>query len=116
MIFGLIFWYALLCLLLALAIFFASYLLVCPELSAGKLSAYECGFEPYGDARFAFDVRFYLIAILFLVFDLEISFLIPWVVSLKGVGAFGFSLMLIFLCVVTVGFIYEWLKGALEWE
>ncbi len=81
-----------------------------------KLSAYECGFEPFGDARRRFDVRYYLVAILFIIFDLEVAFLFPWAVALKRIGAFGFWSMLAFLGVLTAGFIYEWCKGALEWE
>lgn len=81
-----------------------------------KLSAYECGFESYGDARSTFDVRFYLVAILFIIFDLEVAFLFPWAVTLGEIGLFGFWSMMIFLGVLTVGFIYEWKKGALEWE
>ena len=81
-----------------------------------KLSAYECGFEPFDDARRRFDVRFYLVAILFIIFDLEVAFLFPWAVSLSRIGLFGFFSMLGFLGVLTVGFIYEWCKGALEWE
>lgn len=81
-----------------------------------KLSPYECGFEAFSDARLKFDVRFYLIAILFIIFDLEIAFLFPWAVSLKDIGLFGFFSMLSFLIILTVGFIYEWRKGALEWE
>ena len=81
-----------------------------------KVSAYECGFEPFDDARRRFDVRYYLVAILFIIFDLEIAFLFPWAISLKHIGAFGFLSMLGFLAVLTVGFIYEWNKGALEWE
>jgi NADH-quinone oxidoreductase subunit A len=81
-----------------------------------KISAYECGFEPFGDARGKFDVRFYLVAILFIIFDLEIAFLFPWAVSLKQIGAFGFFSMMFFLFVLTAGFVYEWKKGALEWE
>lgn len=81
-----------------------------------KLSAYECGFEPFGDARSKFDIRFYLVAILFIVFDLEIAFLIPWAINLKEIGLFGFWSMMIFLIILTVGFIYEWKTGALEWE
>ena len=83
---------------------------------AEKLSAYECGFEPFDDARRKFDVRFYLVAILFIIFDLEVAFLFPWAVSLGDIGMFGFLSMLGFLAVLTVGFIYEWCKGALEWE
>lgn len=81
-----------------------------------KLSAYECGFEPFGDARRRFDVRFYLVAILFIIFDLEVAFLFPWAVSLAKIGWFGFLSMMGFLGVLTVGFVYEWRKGALDWE
>jgi NADH-quinone oxidoreductase subunit A len=81
-----------------------------------KLSTYECGFEPFGDAQGKFDVRFYLVAILFIIFDLEIMFLIPWAVSLKKIGLLGFWSMMVFLGVLIIGFIYEWKKGALEWE
>ena len=81
-----------------------------------KLSAYECGFEPFNDSRMEFDVRFYLVAILFIIFDLEIAFLFPWAVSLGKIGLFGFVSMMIFLFILTVGFIYEWKKGALDWE
>ena len=81
-----------------------------------KLSAYECGFEPFEDSRMEFDVRFYLVAILFIIFDLEIAFLFPWAISLGNIGLIGFSSMMIFLLILTIGFIYEWKKGALEWE
>ena len=81
-----------------------------------KVSAYECGFEPFDDARRRFDVRFYLVAILFIIFDLEVAFLFPWAVSLKDIGWFGFLSMIGFLGVLTVGFVYEWCKGALDWE
>ncbi len=81
-----------------------------------KLSPYECGFEPFDDARIRFDVRYYLVAILFIIFDLEVAFLFPWAVSLGHIGMFGFWSMMVFLGVLTVGFIYEWRKGALEWE
>ena len=81
-----------------------------------KNSAYECGFEPFQDARHRFDVRFYLVCILFIIFDLEIAFLFPWAVTLGETGAFGFWSMMVFLAVLTVGFVYEWKKGALEWE
>ena len=81
-----------------------------------KLSAYECGFEAFDDSRMEFDVRFYLVAILFIIFDLEIAFLFPWAISLGNIGLLGFWSMIIFLSVLTVGFIYEWKKGALEWE
>lgn len=81
-----------------------------------KLSPYECGFEAFEDARMKFDVRYYLVAILFILFDLEIAFLFPWAVVLKEIGGFGFVSMMIFLAILVVGFIYEWMKGALEWE
>ena len=83
---------------------------------AEKLSAYECGFEAFDDARGRFDVRFYLVAILFIIFDLEVAFLFPWAITLGKIGLFGFWSMMIFLSVLTIGFIYEWKKGALEWE
>ena len=81
-----------------------------------KLSAYECGFEPFDDSRIQFDVRFYLVAILFIIFDLEIAFLFPWAITLGNIGLLGFCSMMIFLFILTVGFIYEWKKGALDWE
>jgi len=81
-----------------------------------KLSPYECGFEAFEDARMKFDVRYYLIAILFILFDLEIAFLFPWAVVLPEIGFFGFASMMVFLLILVIGFIYEWKKGALEWE
>jgi NADH-quinone oxidoreductase subunit A len=81
-----------------------------------KLSAYECGFDPFEDARRKFDVRFYLVAILFIIFDLEVAFLFPWAIALGDIGVFGWASMMGFLGILTVGFIYEWNKGALEWE
>ncbi|RPH45986.1 MAG: NADH-quinone oxidoreductase subunit A [Burkholderiales bacterium] len=81
-----------------------------------KLSPYECGFEAFEDARMKFDVRYYLVAILFILFDLEIAFLFPWAVSLDAIGFFGFASMMVFLAILVVGFIYEWKKGALDWE
>ena len=81
-----------------------------------KLSAYECGFEAFGDSRMKFDVRFYLVAILFIIFDLEIAFLFPWAISLGNIGSLGFWSMMIFLLILTIGFIYEWKKGALDWD
>ena len=81
-----------------------------------KLSAYECGFEAFDNARIEFDVRFYLVAILFIIFDLEIAFLFPWAISLGNIGLLGFYSMMVFLFILTIGFIYEWKKGALEWE
>ncbi|MCW5774102.1 MAG: NADH-quinone oxidoreductase subunit A [Rhodospirillaceae bacterium] len=94
----------------------ASFLLARQKPDSEKLSAYECGFEAFGDARGQFDVRFYLVSILFIIFDLEVAFLFPWAITLKETSLFGFWSMVTFLGVLTVGFIYEWKKGALEWE
>ncbi len=102
--------------ILSSIIFLLSYLLVFQKADQEKLSAYECGFNPFEDARLTFDIRFYLVAILFLIFDLEISFLFPWLISLKTISFFGFWIMIVFLILLTIGFIYEWFKGALEWE
>jgi NADH-quinone oxidoreductase subunit A len=101
---------------LAGAIVAASLVLARQRPDSEKLSPYECGFEPFDDARSKFDVRFYLVSILFIIFDLEVAFLFPWAVSLGKIGLFGFWSMMVFLLVLTVGFIYEWKKGALEWE
>lgn len=81
-----------------------------------KLSTYECGFNAFDDARMKFDVRFYLVSILFIIFDLEVAFLFPWSIALKDIGAVGFWSMMVFLGILTIGFVYEWKKGALEWE
>ncbi len=94
----------------------ASYIIVRQHPDSAKNSAYECGFEAFGDARHKFDVRFYLVAILFIIFDLEVAFLFPWAISLGKIGVFGFWSMMVFLTILTIGFIYEWRKGALEWE
>ena len=102
--------------LLSTIIFVLSYFLVFQKEDQEKLSAYECGFNPFEDARMTFDIRFYLVAILFLIFDLEISFLFPWVTSLNSIDWFGFWTMVVFLIILTIGFVYEWFKGALEWE
>ena len=83
---------------------------------SAKLSPYECGFEAFENSRMKFDVRYYLVAILFIIFDLEIAFLFPWAVVLDDIGMFGFVSMVIFLIVLVIGFVYEWMKGALEWE
>lgn len=101
---------------LCLALLLASKVLAPSNPDPEKLSAYECGFEAFDDARLKFDVRFYLVAILFIIFDLEVAFLFPWAVSLGEIGLFGFWSMVVFLAVLTVGFIYEWRSGALEWE
>jgi NADH-quinone oxidoreductase subunit A len=101
---------------LAAIIVLASYIVARQRPDSEKLSAYECGFDPFDDARGRFDVRFYLVAILFIIFDLEVAFLFPWAVALGDIGLFGFWSMVVFLAVLTVGFVYEWKKGALEWE
>ena len=107
-------------LLIALSLSFGfiilNYLLSPRKPDPEKLSAYECGFDPFDDSRMEFDVRFYLVAILFIIFDLEIAFLFPWAISLGKIGIFGFVSMMIFLAILTIGFIYEWKKGALDWE
>lgn len=94
----------------------ASYIVGKQRPYRNKLAAYECGFDAFDNARGKFDVRFYLVAILFTIFDLEVAFLFPWAVSLGKIGLFGFWSMVVFLGILTVGFIYEWRKGALEWE
>ena len=101
---------------LAVAMILASFVLARQNPNSEKLSPYECGFEPFEDARVRFDVRYYLVAILFIIFDLEVAFLFPWAVSLADIGVFGFWSMMVFLAILTVGFAYEWRKGALEWE
>jgi len=101
---------------LSLVIVLASFVVARQSPDSEKLSPYECGFEPFADARNKFDVRFYLVAILFIIFDLEVAFLFPWAISLGDLGLFGFWSMVVFLAVLTIGFIYEWKKGALEWE
>ena len=101
---------------LSIVIVGASYIVARQRPYSEKASAYECGFEAFNDARSQFDVRFYLVAILFIIFDLEVAFLFPWAVALGDIGVFGFWSMVIFLGILTVGFIYEWKKGALEWE
>ena len=101
---------------LGLLLILAAFILAVRHPDPEKLSAYECGFNAFDDARMKFDVRFYLVAILFIIFDLEIAFLFPWAVALGDIGLFGFWSMMVFLGILTIGFIYEWKKGALEWE
>ena len=101
---------------LSLVIVVASYIVARQRPDSEKASPYECGFEAFDDARSKFDVRFYLVAILFIIFDLEVAFLFPWAVALGDIGVFGFWSMVVFLAILTIGFIYEWKKGALEWE
>jgi NADH-quinone oxidoreductase subunit A len=107
---------------MAIAVFLSVVLILIPYLVArrrpdkDKNATYECGFDPFGEARHKFDIRFYLVAILFIIFDIEIAFLFPWAISLKKIGIFGFWSMMIFLAILTIAFVYEWKKGALEWE
>ena len=101
---------------LAMVLLLAPFLVAYKHPDPEKLSAYECGFNAFDDARMKFDVRFYLVAILFIIFDLEVSFLFPWAVVFGRLGLFGFCSMMVFLGVLTIGFIYEWRKGALEWD
>jgi len=101
---------------LSVAFVAMSYLVAKQKPDSEKVSAYECGFEAFDDARSKFDVRFYLVSILFIIFDLEIAFLFPWSISLGSIGVYGFWSMVVFLGVLTIGFIYEWRKGALDWE
>ena len=98
------------------ALLLAPFLVAYKSPDAEKLSAYECGFNAFDDARMKFDVRFYLVSLLFIIFDLEVAFLFPWAVAFRGIGAVGFWSMITFLAVLTVGFVYEWKKGALEWD
>ena len=101
---------------IGLALLIAPFIVAYSQPDPEKLSAYECGFNAFDDARMKFDVRFYLVAILFIIFDLEVSFLFPWAIAFKQIGVYGFWSMMLFLGVLTVGFIYEWKKGALEWD
>ena len=101
---------------LGLALLLLPFLLAYKQPDPEKLSAYECGFNSFDDARMQFDVRYYLVAILFIIFDLEVTFLFPWAVAFGKLGALGFWSMMVFLAILTVGFVYEWRKGALEWE
>lgn len=101
---------------ISVAMVFGSILAGPKKPDTSKLAAYECGFDAFSDARSKFDVRFYLVALLFIIFDLEVAFLFPWAITLGSIGAFGFWSMIIFLGVLTVGFFYEWKKGALDWE
>src|SRR6202007_845965 len=101
---------------IGLALMLAPFVVAWQNPDPEKLSAYECGFNAFDDARMRFDVRFYLVAILFIIFDLEVSFLFPWAVAFGALGMFGFWSMMVFLAVLTIGFAYEWKKGALEWD
>ena len=102
--------------IISLGLFFVVFFLQNTNNDLEKISAYECGFHPFEDTRQKFNIRFYLVAILFIIFDLEIIYLFPWVLVLNKIGFFGFWMMVVFLVILTVGFIYEWMKGALDWE
>lgn len=102
--------------IISLVLFSLSYILILRKYDLEKISAYECGFDPFTDARGKFDVRFYLVAILFIIFDLEVMFLFPWTISLKSIDLFGYLSMMVFLLLLGLGFLYEWNKGALDWE
>ncbi len=101
---------------IGLALMLSAFIIAIHRPDTDKVSAYECGFDAFDDARMRFDIRFYLVALLFIIFDLEVAFLFPWAISLKEVGVFGFWSMMVFLGILTIGFIYEWRKGALEWD
>ena len=103
-------------LVIGAALMVAPFLVAVRHPDPEKVSAYECGFNAFDDARMKFDVRFYLVSILFIIFDLEVAFLFPWAVAFKQIGTFGFWSMMVFLGILTIGFIYEWRKGALEWD
>lgn len=103
-------------LVIGLALLIAPFIVAYKAPDSEKLSAYECGFNAFDDARMKFDVRFYLVAILFIIFDLEVAFLFPWAVAFGDIGLYGYVSMMIFLGILTIGFIYEWKKGALEWD
>ncbi len=102
--------------LIAGSLMIAPFLLAFKAPDAAKLSPYECGFDPFDDARMRFDARFYLVSLLFIIFDLEVAFLFPWAIVFRDLGALGFWSMMLFLAVLTIGFVYEWNKGALEWD
>ncbi len=102
--------------LIGVALLASAFVVAYKQPDPEKLSAYECGFNAFDDARMKFDVRFYLVAILFIIFDLEVAFMFPWAVTFGRLGAYGFWAMMVFLAVLTIGFIYEWKKGALEWD
>lgn len=111
-----VFIYFIICSCFSTLFFVVSFIISVQKIDTEKLSAYECGFDPFDDARSKFDIRFYLVAILFIIFDLEVSFLFPWCVNLGSLSLFAFWSMFIFLFILTLGFVYEWKKGALEWE
>lgn len=111
-----IFIFLLVCVLLAIILLLVSFIVSPKVLDSEKVSSYECGFEPFNNARSTFDVHFYVVGVLFLIFDLEIAYILPWAVSLQNVGDFGFECMFFFLALLTLGFAYEWCSGALDWS
>jgi len=114
--YGSILFLLLLSIIIALVLFLVSFTMITKQTASELRSSYECGFDPFSDTRNRFDVRFYLVSILFIIFDLEIIFLFPWAITLGYLDLWGFLLMVLFLMILTLGFIFEWLKGALEWE
>jgi len=114
--YGFILFFIALCLIIAIVLLVASYLLISKNYDLEKVSPYECGFDPFEDTRSRFEIRFYLVAILFIIFDLEVVFLFPWAVIFNQMNLIAFWVMISFLTLLTIGFIYEWLKGALDWE
>ncbi len=108
--------YSLICLIIGLLLFFISFFLVYQKPTIEKVSAYECGFNPFGDARNKFEIRYYLVAILFIIFDLELLFIFPWIVCFSSLTLQGLFAMIFFLIILTLGFIYEWNEGALDWS
>ena len=102
--------------MIGLTFLLAAFVIAVRNPDSEKVSAYECGFNAFDDARMKFDIRFYLVAILFIIFDLEVAFLFPWAISFGSIGLFGYCSMMVFLLILTIGFIYEWKKGALEWD
>ena len=111
-----ILFYFVIALALAFIILGLSFVFATRKADPEKISAYECGFDPFDDARSRFDIQFYLVAILFIIFDLEVAFLFPWALTLSKIGYFGFWSMMVFLIILTIGFLYEWRKGALDWS
>jgi len=110
-----LFLYILCSLILTSILFIVAFILSDKDLSFEKLSTYECGFEPFGDSRLIFNIQFFIVGILFMIFDLELIYLFPWILNLGNLNLFSFSIMFLFLFILTIGFIYEWKKGALEW-
>lgn len=108
--------FAFISILIVFILLLLSYLVSPKNINVEKLSAYECGFEPFDEARKSFDIQFYIVGVLFLIFDLEIAFIFPWAISLKSLGLFGFWTMIIFYLLINLGFIYEWQRGALDWS